>query len=149
MCCGVAAGCIANPARVDAGAFPPPLSPPDPCCPGSAGDTYCQGKLSNDVATCSGNVCTTCLLTCITATPVAYQKFLGHQLTDCGCTANGECYSACHTATSSDPSSACGTCLAAQTTEGLSSTCTLTAAEDCSNDPDCTAYQACAGACPM
>jgi hypothetical protein len=40
-------------------------------------------------------------------------------------------------------------CLTAQTAEGLSSTCTLTAAEDCSNDPDCTAYQACAGACPM
>jgi len=148
MCCGSASGCVLDPARVDAG--PPTIvPPPDSCCPGSAGDTYCQGKLSTDTATCTGNVCTTCLLTCMTASPAAYEKFLAYQLTDCGCTANGACYSACRTATSSDPSSACGTCLAAQTTEGLSSTCTLTAAEDCGNDPECTAYQACAGACPM
>jgi len=145
ICCGVAAGCIANPVRADAG----PLPTTDSCCGGPAGDLYCQGKLSNDMATCTGNVCTTCLLTCMTATPAAYEKFVGYQLTDCGCTADGECYSACHTATSSDPSSACGMCLAAQTAEALSSTCTLTAAMDCSNDPDCTAYQACVGACPM
>jgi hypothetical protein len=148
ICCGAATGCVANPAKLDAGS-PSILPSPEPCCPGTAGDTYCQGQLSSDVATCTGYVCTTCLLSCMTATPAAYEKFLGHQLSDCGCTANGACYAACHDATSSEPTSACGSCIAAQTAEGLSSTCTLTAAEDCSNDPDCTAYQACAGACPM
>jgi hypothetical protein len=91
----------------------------------------------------------TCLEACIEANPSAYEKFLGHQITDCGCTESGECYSACHESTSADPSSACGTCLAGQTADGLSSTCTLTAAEDCSNDTACTAFQVCAGMCPM
>jgi Cys-rich repeat protein len=152
ICCGPLGGCTVNPAHVDAGDLPAtrvPLPATDVCCPGAAGDSYCQGKLSDDMATCSGNVCTTCLDTCVRNNLSAYQKFLGYQLTDCGCTANGECYSDCHDATSAEPSSACGTCLAAQTAEDLSSTCTLTAAGDCSNDPACTAFQACAGACPM
>jgi len=152
MCCAGRSGCVANPAKVDAGPLPEapiPLPPTDPCCPGAAGDTYCQGKLSDDSATCTGNVCTTCLDTCVRGHLAAYQKFLGYQLTDCGCTANGGCYDACHEATTAAPGTPCGMCLAAQTAEDLSSTCTLTAAEDCSNDPSCTAFQACAGACPM
>jgi hypothetical protein len=91
----------------------------------------------------------TCLEACIADNALAYEKFLGHQLTDCGCTESGECYSACHESTSADPSSACGSCLAGQTADGLSSTCTLTAAEDCKNDTACTAFQTCAGTCPM
>lgn len=152
LCCGGTSGCAANPALVDAGPQPKtpiPLPPTDPCCPGAAGDTYCQGKLSDDMATCTGYVCTTCADTCVRANLAAYQKFLEYQLTDCGCTANGACYTACHDAASAGPGTACGDCLAAQTAEDLSSTCTLTAAEDCSNDPNCTAYQACAGGCPM
>ncbi len=141
MCCTATAGCIARP--------PPPVAGGPACCPGPAGDRYCQGKLGNDTATCTGNVCTTCMDTCISANPTAYQRFLAHQVADCGCVADGACYAACHTATSSAPGSGCGDCLAAQTQEGLASTCTLAAAADCSMDPDCTAYQACAGMCPM
>jgi hypothetical protein len=91
----------------------------------------------------------TCLEACAIASPAGYEKFLGYQLTDCGCTAGGECYSACHTSSSASPMSDCGMCLAAQTAEGLSSTCTLTAAEDCSNDTVCAPFQTCAGKCPM
>jgi hypothetical protein len=140
MCCTVAAGCVAKPASA---------SGQSPCCPGAQGDSYCQTKLANSAATCSGNVCTTCLDTCVASNPAAYQKFLGYQLNDCGCTANGACYSACHDSETAAATSPCGMCLAAQTAEDLNSTCTLTAALDCSNDKACTAYQACAGACPM
>jgi len=152
LCCGPTSGCATNPAHVDAGPLPKtpiPLPPTDPCCPGAAGDTYCQGQLSDDQATCTGNVCTTCTDTCVRANLAAYQKFLGYQLTDCGCTSDGACYDACHDATSADPGTACGTCLAAQTAEDLNSTCTLAAAGDCTDDPSCTAFQQCAGACQM
>jgi hypothetical protein len=141
MCCTATAGCIANPTAK--------LATANVCCPGAAGDTFCQGKLGDDTATCSGNICTTCVDTCIAANPAAYQKFLGYQLTDCGCTADGDCYAACHDSATRAPTSACGMCLVAQSKEGLSSTCTLSAAGDCSNDPACTTYQACAGMCAM
>jgi hypothetical protein len=41
------------------------------CCPGTAGTTYCQGKLNDTTATCAGNVCTTCAPVS-TTTPVYY-----------------------------------------------------------------------------
>jgi hypothetical protein len=142
MCCSATAGCIPKPAAPAVGG--------GACCPGATGDTYCQTQLSDDHATCgAAGVCTTCMDTCISANPVAYQKFIAYQVADCGCEANASCYEACHTSTTSDPTSACGMCLTAQSTEGLGSTCTLAAAADCSDDPNCTAYQACAGACPM
>jgi hypothetical protein len=89
------------------------------------------------------------MLTCRSASPAAYAKFAAYQVTDCGCTPDAACYSVCSESTSLDAGSACAECLAAQAKDGLASTCTLTAAADCSNDPECTAYQACAGACPM
>jgi hypothetical protein len=92
-------------------------------------------------AGCEGN--------CAIQNPAAYALFFEYQLTECGCTATGACYSACHTATSAGPSSACGACLAAQSAEGLSSTCTLAAAADCSMDATCSPFQECAGKCPM
>jgi hypothetical protein len=142
MCCTVTAGCIPSPAI--------PLAGGGPCCPGATGDTYCQAKLADDSASCgSANVCTTCMDTCITANDAAYQKFLAHQVADCGCIADGACYDVCHTSTTTAPDSACGMCLTSQTQEGLGSTCTLAAAADCSSDPGCTAYQACIGTCPM
>jgi hypothetical protein len=142
ICCTTTMGCLVRPAM--------PVAGGGPCCPGPTGDTYCQGKFADDTATCgSGNVCTTCMDTCVTANPIAYERFVAHQVADCGCIADGPCYSACHDSTSTAPDSACGLCLTAQTQEGLGSTCTLAAAADCSSDPDCTAYQACAGMCPM
>jgi hypothetical protein len=142
MCCTATAGCLAKPEAgvVGGGA----------CCPGAAGNLYCQTQLSNDQATCGATgLCATCMDGCLLATPAAYQKFLGYQVTECGCAADGPCYDTCHTSTTFAAASACGQCLTAQTKEGLSSTCTLAAAVDCSNDPGCTAYQACAGMCPM
>jgi hypothetical protein len=142
MCCTVGAGCVAKPEAgvVGGGA----------CCPGAAGDLYCQSQLSNDQASCgAAGLCATCMDTCLNANPAAYQKFLGYQVTECGCAADGSCYDACHTSTTTAATSTCGQCLAAQSKEGLTSTCTLAAAVDCSNDPHCTAYQACAGMCPM
>jgi hypothetical protein len=142
MCCTEAAGCLARP--------PEPMVGGGACCPGAAGDKYCQSKLSDDTATCgAGNSCTTCMDSCINANPGAYANFLQHQVEDCGCVADGACYAACHDSTTTASSSACGMCLASQTGEGLSSTCTLQAAADCISDPDCSAYQACAGMCPM
>jgi hypothetical protein len=90
-----------------------------------------------------------CMQQCIDAHRAAYEAFERYQVSECGCVADGECYSACHASTTLAPSSACGTCLAAQTAEGLSSECTLAAAHDCAEDMACTAYQSCAGACPM
>jgi hypothetical protein len=90
-----------------------------------------------------------CVGNCAVANPDAYAKFIEFQLTECGCTATGPCYAACHEATSFAPGSVCGMCLATQGTEGLASTCTLAAAADCSMDTTCSPFQSCAGMCPM
>jgi len=91
----------------------------------------------------------TCAEKCVTANPMAYAEFERYQVKECGCVADGACYADCHDSTTRAPSSRCGQCLAAETSEGLGSTCTLAAAADCSNDTACSAYQACAGSCPM
>jgi hypothetical protein len=155
MCCSEATGCVANP-WLDAGAPMKPAALPTAyaCCPGSAGDIYCQGKVADPTATCATvnpnqSLCSTCMHLCIWQNPAAYERFVGYQLTECGCTANGACYAACRTSTTLAGTSACGTCLASQVAEGLASECTLAAAADCSNDPACTAFQMCAGMCPM
>jgi len=140
MCCAATVGCIARPVSGTGGV----------CCPGPSGDLYCQGQLSSAQGKCGlTGTCAVCMDLCAAASPVAYQKFLGYQVAECGCQADGACYDACHTSTTLAASSACGSCLTAQTKEGLDSTCTLAAAVDCSNDPACTTYQACAGMCPM
>ncbi len=92
-------------------------------------------------AGCEGN--------CALRNPTAYAKFVEYELDECGCTPTGPCYSDCHASTTAAPTSSCGMCLTAQGNDGLSSTCTLAAAADCSMDTECTAFQACAGACPM
>jgi hypothetical protein len=97
----------------------------------------------------AGDAATSCVDACVLKYPAPYQKFVGYQLMECGCTATGACYSDCHDSTTLAATSACGMCLAAQGAEGLASTCTLAAAGDCSMDVDCSAFQACAGMCPM
>ena len=97
----------------------------------------------------AGDAATSCVDACVLKYPAPYEKFVGYQLTECGCTATGPCYSDCHESTTLAPTSSCGMCLAAQGAEGLTSTCTLAAAGDCSMDVDCSAFQACAGMCPM
>ena len=92
---------------------------------------------------------TPCATRCMMEDPAAYETFQGYVLTDCGCVATGACYSNCHASATRDPASPCGACLGTQEAEGLSSTCALAAAADCSNDTACAAYQMCAGACPM
>lgn len=142
ICCSD--GCVAHSSIPDGGVGG------GACCPGPEGDKYCQSLLATSAATCgAGNLCTTCIDSCIDAHLAAHAKFANYQVSECGCIANGPCYDKCHTSTTMDPTSDCGACLAAQSGEGLASTCTLAAAADCSNDPDCTAYQQCAGKCPM
>lgn len=144
ICCSQADGCIAHSSIPDGGVGG------GACCPGAEGDKYCQSLLATASATCgAGNLCTTCIDTCIDAHMAEHVKFANYQVNECGCIANGPCYDKCHTSTTMDPTSDCGACLAAQSSEGLASTCTLAAAADCSNDPGCTAYQQCAGKCPM
>ena len=59
MCCPMEP-CIPDPAAGASGEFG--------CCPGAAGDSYCQSSLGNLLATCSsGDVCTTCLAVSTTA----------------------------------------------------------------------------------
>jgi hypothetical protein len=89
-----------------------------------------------------------CSAACEKTNPQEFELFHGYQLLECGCTGGGACYAACEKATTLGSDSPCARCLAGESEEGLSSTCTLAAAADCADDGACQNYQACAGACP-
>ena len=91
---------------------------------------------------------------CTTMYPTAYQKFVGYELTECGCATGSPCATDCAGSCASgkpngtSPNSACATCLSAEGNKGLGSSCTLTAAEtDCAGDSTCKSFSSCGLCC--
>jgi hypothetical protein len=85
--------------------------------------------------------------------PDGATKFEGFTLQECGCATGSPCLATC-TAECANPAtitqtSPCGLCLGAEQAKGVASACIIKAAlTDCSADPTCGPFLACAQPCP-
>jgi hypothetical protein len=103
-----------------------------------------------------GDAGPSCNSQCISMYPTAFAKFEGYLLEECGCSHDAgapPCAAMCSAADCmatmmSQVSMACTTCLETEAGKGLSSMCTVKAAEtDCATDTSCKAFSACGICC--